>query len=75
MKPKSPTPKRWRPKAEQLFWYVDIDGRITGYMVKKDVYLPADPADKFRIKLGNCYRTKKEAIQALKRVLKALKGQ
>lgn len=47
--------KPWKPKHNDLFWFVDQDGNVTTSYRKNSWY------DTMLYKLGNCYRTREEA--------------
>jgi hypothetical protein len=49
--------KPWRPKDEQMFYYVSPNGRVTYH------YDQTHSEGINLIMIGNCYRTKKEAEQ------------
>jgi hypothetical protein len=62
------TPKKaWRPNVNEIYFSVDVNGVINECRV-------ISMHDLMRVRAGNCFRTRKEAIAALKRVRKALRG-
>lgn len=66
------TKKRWKPKMGERFYFFEIGPCITGtdYLTWEG---HEDDEDMWRT--GNCFKTRKEATQALKRVKKALRGE
>lgn len=48
--------KPWKPKREEKYWYVIPDGRV------RSTYFTNATFDCMAYKLGNCYRTEKEAV-------------
>lgn len=55
--------KRWKPKEGGKYWYINTDW-ITWFN---------DSIDRKRHKMGNCFKTKKEAERKRKQILKVLK--
>lgn len=60
--------KRWKPKEEEAYFYIEFEyADMTG---KAEIYIEywADfsNADSNRLKIGNCFKTKKEAKDKLK---------
>ena len=47
--------KPWKPKSNDLFWFVNQDGDVTTSYCKNSWH------DTMLYKLGNCYRTREEA--------------
>jgi hypothetical protein len=60
--------KKWRPKDGERYWVIYSDGDIA-----YDDY-PNGDFGKLVIKFGNAFKTRKEALEARKRVKAALKG-
>lgn len=57
--------ERFVPKHGEKYWYVGGKGRVDW------VYNAHDMDDDELIRIGNCYRTEAEALEARERVLKA----
>ena len=61
---------KWKPKVGEQYWVIaHLD------CVEHFDWEPDNEFDVRHYKIGNCYRTKKEAMQALRRVKKALRGE
>ena len=50
---------KFTPKQDEQYWVVDSKGKVDSYSWNNDSY------DNYQLSLGNVYRTKEEAIQAL----------
>jgi len=61
--------KRWRAESGEHYYYLDTYLEV--YKSREDFYV----ADCLRYQVGNYFQTKKEAEQARKRVIDALKGE
>jgi hypothetical protein len=61
-----PKIKQWKPKIFQLFYFLTERGGIV-----KQQYI-GSLFDQYYIKYGNCFRTKKQAEEAARRVRKLL---
>lgn len=65
--------KKWTPKLDEAYYCV-VESEIIGVFICERFVYGGTPWCIRRIKSGNCFRTKREAQQALKRVKKALRG-
>ena len=66
--------KQWKPKEDEEFWRVSLEENLYS---RQDMAVREEPSwgfYNFYQHIGNCYRTKKEALLALKRVKKAIRG-
>jgi len=63
---------KWKPKVGEKYWI--INGPVNELYVMS-WFWSGTGIDKRFFKRSNCFRTKKEATAALKRVKKALKGE
>lgn len=63
--------KRWRPRELEKYWFVNISA-YTIHVIRTE--WQSLHLDKFRLKSGNVFRTRKEAQKALRRILEVLKG-
>jgi len=62
--------KRWKPKFNEKFWSFFIGEQSSvGWR-----YFSGHEFDKRYVRIGNCFRTRKEAIAMLRRIDKLLKG-
>lgn len=65
--------KKWRPKLYQPYWAI-VTNDVTGYMhVSKMLYESRIYAIGY-FNDGNCFRTRKEAREKLKKIKEVLKG-
>lgn len=62
------TQTRWKPNEGEQCFFVDKYGHTDWFVWKNDEY------DRNMYRIGNCYRTRKEAQAAAKRVKAAYKG-
>lgn len=61
---------KWKPKKGQDYWYLNFVYNI----VFQTSYMPGfRQSDKERIKSGNCFRTKREAVTMLRKIKALLK--
>ena len=56
----------WRPEAGQKYFYLDTCGSVESDY-KSSVSIDLD--DEFRYKSGNCFRTREEAEEKLKKIM------
>lgn len=61
--------KRWKPLEDDIFFSVGQHGSVECW-----AYSKTSEVCKYLLRFYNCFRTKKEALAASKRVKKALKG-
>jgi hypothetical protein len=67
--------KRWKLKLGDWFWTISVDGgSIILDRVQNDPSLYEYGYISRAISAGNCFRTRKEALEARKRVARALAG-
>jgi len=59
---------KWKPKVGERYWFID-------FRFASSFCWRSNGFDRRNCREGNCFRTKKEATQALQRVKKALKGE
>ena len=64
--------KQWKPQIGELYWVVYSNFALLWEMC---IQWTNSDFDKVLFKIGNVYRTRREAEQAKKRILKALKGE
>jgi hypothetical protein len=64
--------KQWKPQIGELYWVVYSNFALLWEM---GIQWTNSDFDKALFKIGNVYRTRREAEQAKKRILKALKGE
>ncbi len=58
--------KPWKPKNEEIYYYVKVDGEIGHYYCRKDAI------DTTFLYMGNCFRTKEEAEAHKEEVLQKM---
>lgn len=63
--------KKWKPKRFKLYWYIDKLGEAKQYVWENYVNVEDD---KILYKIGNCFKTKKEALAMSKKFKKLLKN-
>jgi hypothetical protein len=54
--------KRWRAKKNELYWFISSDG-IVGSSPEEN-----DPVDKIRYRIGNYFKTREEAKEAIEKM-------
>lgn len=54
--------KRWRAKKNELYWFISSDG-IVGSSREEN-----DPVDKIRYRIGNYFKTREEAKEAVEKM-------
>ena len=54
--------KRWRAKKNELYWFISSDG-IVGSSREEN-----DPVDETRYRIGNYYKTREEANEAIEKM-------
>lgn len=64
--------KRWKPKIGDVYYF--LTGELRNLYLWEQARCACQKC-RLNLKAGNCYRTRKEALAALKRVKKALKGE
>ena len=65
--PKKKPTKRWEPKKGEVFFFIDLDGKVSRFKWFDD------SDDHKQLAAGNVYPTKKLAEEAAKRVMNAYK--
>jgi len=63
--------KRWKPKDFKDYYYIDFLTYI-GFRVLRETWLSCE-SDTYNFRIGNCFKTKKEAETKLKAIKKLLK--
>jgi len=56
---------KWKPKVGKYFWHFDVMLRP-----RYEVYVPRE---KYLYNVGNCFRTKKQCCEAIRKIKKILK--
>lgn len=64
---------KWKPKEGEEYYYVR-DCEFNKDLVVRRTEWECTDWDERKYRIGNCYKTREEAGQALERVLKAYKG-
>lgn len=65
---------KWKPKEGEEYYYVR-DCEFNKDLVVRRTEWECTDWDERKYRIGNCYKTREEAGQALERVLKAYKGE
>jgi len=60
---------KWKPKICDKYWYIDFN-----FMTTEHTEFCNDSFDTKTISNQGCFRTKSEALKALKEIKKVLKG-
>lgn len=61
--------EQWKPKEGETYYFLVSTGAVV-----KEHFQPSWPGDNARLEIGNCFRTRKEAVSAIPHVKAALKG-
>ena len=59
----------WKPKNNDIYWYINIDGDLY-----RTMFLCDNEYDLMFYKSGNCFKSKEDAERNRKRILKELDG-
>lgn len=61
--------EQWKPKEGETYYFLVSTGAVV-----KEHFQPSWPGDNARLEIGNCFRTREEAVSAIPHVKAALKG-
>jgi hypothetical protein len=63
---------KWKPKDRDKYWYVSLS--YTNVWVTHSIIFWDEEISQGRYKIGNCFRTRKQAQQMAKKIKVLLKG-
>jgi hypothetical protein len=64
---------KWKPKPLDRYWYVEIAHNLNGALITSSFFLIGCGLCRSQVKIGNCFKTRKQAEQKLKQIKKILK--